>query len=190
MDGLHIMLDLETLSSESNAAVVAIGACVFWPDPSKAAGRLSTPGTYYRVIDGDSAEAAGGHVSASTFAWWCQQSDEARRIFRPETPKMHINDALSEFRSWVDAHSYVGKVNMWGNGADFDNVVLGTAYKNSKIKKPWSFRYNRCYRTLKNLPKAEGIRLIRQGTHHNALDDALTQADHACRILAAMRGEP
>lgn len=74
------------------------------------------------------------------------------------------------------------KVRIWGNGADFDNVILASVYKRIGMEQPWLYRNNRCYRTLKALHPE--IPIERVGTHHNAVDDAESQARH---LLAIMR---
>lgn len=76
------------------------------------------------------------------------------------------------------------RAHIWGNGADFDNVILTNAYRAVGISRPWEPYHDRCYRTLKNLRR--DIHLYRTGTHHNALYDAITQAEHAVRLLQAV----
>ena len=68
-----------------------------------------------------------------------------------------------------------------GNGADFDLPILAAAYAAVGLSVPWKPYNGRCYRTLKNL--APVVKLARPGTHHNALDDARTQAVHAIKLM-------
>ena len=69
---------------------------------------------------------------------------------------------------------------IWGNGAAFDNVVLASAFRATGMQVPWAFWNDRCYRTVKSL--FSNVKLKRSGTHHNALDDAVTQAKHLLEI--------
>jgi len=73
-------------------------------------------------------------------------------------------------------------VRVWGNGAAFDNVILASAYRQANITQPWLFWNDRCYRTVKALSPA--VTMQRNGTHHNALDDAESQARHLIDMLA------
>jgi exodeoxyribonuclease VIII len=173
----HVMLDLETLGSGPNAAIIAIGAVRFDPD-------LQCIGeTFYRVIDLESATQAGGQIDASTALWWLKQTDAARAaISQPGVP---IAEALNDFAGWLNA-SKDGPL-IWGNGAAFDNVILASAYKRLHNKNPWPHWNDRCYRTLKNLRPE--IKLERIGTDHHALDDAMNQARHAITILNAIKKE-
>lgn len=71
-------------------------------------------------------------------------------------------------------------VRVWGNGSDFDNVILRNAYAAIGSTYPWRYNDNMCYRTIKNL--APDVKMARQGVHHNALDDARSQALHLIAI--------
>jgi hypothetical protein len=181
------MLDLETLSSESNAAIAAIGAVEF---NTEGLGR-----EFYMELDVDGQqENFGRHVSASTFAWWTQQSAEARALFAPGRQRRSVIHALVLFGSYLDEvvkSEGLQVLELWGNGADFDNVILGNAYAAVKVKRPWSYSKNRCFRTLKNLVDlGPGEGYPRLGTHHNALDDAKHQALYAGAYLRKMYGPP
>lgn len=48
---------------------------------------------------------------------------------------------------------------------------------------PWPHWNDRCYRTLKAM--RPDVKMERTGTHHNAVDDATSQARHALALLAA-----
>lgn len=52
------------------------------------------------------------------------------------------------------------------------------------LEQPWAFWNDRCYRTLK--ARSE-LKIARTGTHHNALDDAKSQALHLITIWRAER---
>lgn len=162
----NVMVDLETLGKGSNAAIVAIGAVEF--DPVEGLGR-----EFYKVVNAESSVKAGMVIDADTVKWWMQQSDEARDIFHYDG--CSLDDVLRQFEVWFPFDA-----ELWGNGATFDNVVLGNAYALCGIARPWSYRGDRCYRTLKNLYPLE---MEWEGTHHNALDDAKNQARHAIAIL-------
>jgi hypothetical protein len=168
---IDIMLDLETLSSAPNAAIIAIGATTF---------NTAENCSFYCVVDAKNSQALSGHVSADTALWWMRQSTEARDAVS-KTPGYLLADALQRFREFCDPYE---DVRVWGNGADFDNVVLRQAYERLGMPAPWSHRGNRCYRTLKNL--RPDIAFEPFGVAHNALDDATAQAMHAERILQAL----
>lgn len=169
---LDVMLDLETMGAGPTAAIIAVGAVQFDP----AAGTLGDE--FYAVVDLQSSVAAGLHIDPSTVLWWLRQSDEARAaVTEPGSP---LADVLRDFAGWLPAGARV-----WGNGAGFDNVVLASAYRAVGMRTPWSYRDDRCYRTLRALNP--DVEYARSGTAHNALHDARSQARHALELLAYLR---
>lgn len=171
----HIMLDLETLSSSSSAAIISIGAVTFGH-----ADKDFPKETFYQAIDPIDSQRFGG-IDAGTFIWWIKQSEDARQVFYEDHCDLY--GALKKFSEFC---GQFGDVTIWGNGADFDNVVLRHAYNITALDAPWSFKNNRCYRTLKGL--RPDIEFKRCGVAHNALADAISQAFHAEKILSAIGG--
>lgn len=179
----HIMLDLETLDVSSSALVLSIGAVAFDPYTT-AIGE-----TFYLELTDDLVEQQthGRTISGKTVQWWMQQSAIAKRVFSEHTlvQRVSTREALERFSVFVSAHGDQ-HAEIWGNGADFDNIILGTLYDDFGMKRPWSFGRNRCYRTLKNLPLATKNPKAVHGVEHNALDDAITQAKHLQEIFACL----
>lgn len=176
-----VMIDLETMGSGPSSAIVALGAVCFDP----LTGEIGK--TFYCAIDLRDAADNGGVMDPDTVIWWLKQSDEARAAIT-SNDTVFTRTMLDQFTNFLYSHTTGPKaVRIWGNGSDFDNVILKSTYDRLKVPAPWSFWNNRCYRTLKGLfPQ---VKLERSGTHHNALDDAMTQAVHAIEIFKVMRGE-
>ncbi len=160
---LDVMVDLETTDNKCTSAIASIGACTF--------DQNGIWSKFYVVVDVDTCKAAGMSESQGTLEWWSKQSPQARQIFNSKTPKMSLTDALTAFAHWYKAAR--GKC-FWGNGADFDNAIMAYAYGLVGIKQPWNFGDNRCFRTIKN----GAYMTTRKGVYHNALDDAITQAQY------------
>ncbi len=154
------MLDLETLGRSSRAAIATIGAC-----------RFSVGGIvdeFYAKVDEEDCVSHGLEIETETVDWWKRQTHKANReIFGGE--RLPLRAALESFAKWVEEDQPV-----WGNGSDFDNVILTEAYKRIGMEAPWCFWNNRCYRTaMSMLPKTN---VVRTGLLHHALDDACHQA--------------
>jgi len=178
LNAKHVMLDLETMGSGADAAIIAIGAVLFFFAEKKVIDR------FYQLIDLRSAVEMDGVIDPSTVMWWLEQSESAR-LEVAKGDNLHINAALQEFANWfygIDVER-VGDIRVWGNGSDFDNVILSSALKRSGYRQPWSFYRNRCYRTMKGLFAAVKIDQFRIGTHHNAVNDAESQALHLIHLL-------
>jgi hypothetical protein len=136
---------------------------------------------FYTAIQPDQAE-WGRTISGDTVSWWMKQSELARSVIN-DKDAIKLPEALEKFSQWCGDSN----TEMWGNGADFDCVILSNAYYGCGLKKPWSYSNNRCYRTLKNLgiklDSGEGISRTEMGEHHNALADAKYQAHYAVAYL-------
>lgn len=177
-----IMLDLETLGTQPGSAIVSIGAVYF----DLNTGELGE--TFYRVVDIRS-EGPPFKVGMDTVCWWMQQENAARAVFDTKAagvgpPSVRIVQALTEFAEFANKDD-TRKTLIWGNGASFDNVVLTEAYRIVGIPCPWPYYNDRCYRTVRAHYKSMGIDppLVREGTFHNALDDAITQVKHLIKIV-------
>lgn len=175
----HIMLDLETLSSQPDAAIVAIGAVNF-------CGMRRSE--FYRTIDPKSAQECGGRIDADTVKWWMKQSALARETTFLDKNAIETYGALRDFELWVKQFAFSSTVHVWGNGADFDCVVLRRTYERMHIQAPWKFQHSRCFRTLKSM--APDVVPAINDIPHNALSDAIAQADHAERIFEHLKVQP
>lgn len=172
---LDVMLDLETMGNGPNAAIIAIGAVEF---DDNGIGEK-----FYSVISLESSVANGGIIDASTVLWWMQQDAAARGEFVGAYDSIAV--ALHDFSHWMENRGHTDELKVWGNGAAFDNVILASAYRRNGTKQPWMFWNDRCYRTMKALyPR---VPFVRSGTHHNAVNDAESQALHLIDILRAMK---
>jgi hypothetical protein len=171
----HIMLDLETMGVEPGAPVVAIGAVRFEMNDDS-----PIVDFFHQAISLKSCMEYGMIPEADAITWWLTSPEiapEARSMFRLEAG-MDIVPALSGFSNWYCEEP----CRLWGNSAAFDCGLLAAAYQAAGMKKPWAFGQERCYRTVKNLPKAADVKLDRVGTHHKAVDDAASQAIHLRNI--------
>lgn len=161
----NIMIDLETMGQKGNAAIVSIGAVYF---DNSGLGRQ-----FSMLVDLESSVDAGLDIDASTVMWWMKQSEAARSSLAGDAE--NIVDVLSAFSVFA-ADGFT----LWGNGADFDNAILANAYDKCKMPFPFKFWNNRCYRTMKNIFR--DVKMDRKGVYHNALDDAISQAEHLVKI--------
>lgn len=171
----NVMVDLETLGTTPGAVILSIGAVFF--DENGLGDEMEV------VISIKDSLAHGLTTSPDTIAWWGKQSAEARKVIDDAGSEgaFPLKDALEMFNAFLASNGDPKKVLVWGNGADFDNVLLAAAYNAADVPLGWGQYNNRCYRTMKRF--REHIKYVRTGTHHNALDDAKTQAEHLIRIL-------
>lgn len=179
-----VMIDLETMGTGPDAAIVQIGAVAFCAgaDPATALELLADAPTLHLRVSLRTAVATGATMDADTVLWWLRQSDEARVEFQRDGA-MPLDDALLELRDWWATYADP-EAHLWGNGADFDPVILGRSYDRLGYARPW-VRWNvRCFRTLR--AEHPGVPYVRAGIAHQALHDALNQARHVLTIRRAI----
>lgn len=168
----NIMVDLETLGTSAGCSILSIGAVFF--DAEGLGEEFYTPVNRQSCLD------AGLVEKEDTVKWWSQQNAGAQKVLRlaglKKTPT--LAKALEGLSAFIKKDT---SVKVWGNGADFDNPILIVAYERLGMEQGWGNWNGRCYRTLKSI--AAGPKLDRAGTHHNALDDAKSQALHAIALF-------
>ncbi|END4511805.1 3'-5' exoribonuclease, partial [Escherichia coli] len=175
----HLMIDLETMGTNANAPIVVIGAVFFDPQT----GEIGP--VFYIAISLTDAMNTGAVPNGGTIEWWLKQSSEARAAIL--TDQVKLKDALSRFREFINEYSDEKFVQVWGNGATFDNAILRTSYERLDIPCPWRYYNDRDVRTIVELGKTidfDARTVIPfEGVRHNALDDARHQAKYVTATI-------
>ncbi|OSL86478.1 exonuclease [Escherichia coli] len=171
----HLMIDLETMGKNPDAPIISIGAIFFDPQTGDMGPEFS------KTID---LETAGGVIDRGTIKWWLKQSREAQSAIM--TDEIPLDDALLQLREFIDENSGEFFVQVWGNGANFDNTILRRSYERQGIPCPWRYYNDRDVRTIVELGKAIDFdartAIPFKGERHNALDDARYQAKYVSAI--------
>ncbi|MEF4433778.1 3'-5' exoribonuclease [Escherichia coli] len=172
---IHLMIDLETMGKNPDAPIISIGAIFFDPQTGDMGPEFS------KTIDLDT---AGGVIDRDVIKWWLKQSREAQSAIM--TDEIPLDDALLQLREFIDENSGEFFVQVWGNGANFDNVILRRSYERQGIPCPWRYCNDRDVRTIVELGKAIDFdartAIPFEGERHNALDDARYQAKYVSVI--------
>lgn len=171
----HVSIDLETLGKNPQAMITAIGAVKFDPHTG------SLGDTFYRVIDLE-ASVGGGLMDVSTVLWWMKQDQAARNhLIDPEVERVPLPQALVELSEWLGMNDDLPEgqqypdVHLWQRG-DKDTQWLTSAYEGLGLKVPFPFWAVSDQRTLcRWVPQS--VEVMRDGVAHNALDDAIHQAN-------------
>ncbi|MGA6468721.1 3'-5' exoribonuclease domain-containing protein [Escherichia coli] len=179
----HLMIDLETMGKNPDAPIISIGAIFFDPQTGDMGPEFS------KTID---LETAGGVIDRDTIKWWLKQSREAQSAIM--TDEIPLDDALLQLREFIDENSGEFFVRVWGNGANFDNVILRRSYERQGIPCPWRWSNDRDVRTIVELGKAIDFdartAIPFEGVRHNALDDARYQAKYVSAIWQKLIPNP
>jgi exodeoxyribonuclease VIII len=177
----HLMVDVESLGKKPDAPIVSIGAVFF--DPSSG----QTGPEFYKVISLESAMEWGGVPDASTIIFWLKATPEARSEIVMDDA-IPLDDALLQFKDFIAENAANGKdsVQVWGNGASFDNILLKDSYDRTGIPCPWKHWNNRDVRTIVELGKAVGYtpryEIPFEGEPHKAISDARHQVKYVSAI--------
>lgn len=206
---MDVMLDLETLSLEPTAAVIAIGAAMFDPLSDE------PPVGFFVPINVEEAKKL-GHVSQSTLDFWNSQDDELRRLMFGG----HIHPAYA-VRSFLDFCASSGHgvdqpaERCWANSPQFDVSIMKNLVKELNADAEYKFRWPFDHRSTPDLrsfkiaadyagvhyqstqdidlPLPDFIRLDpyrRDGLetmHHHPLADAMRQAIQVQQIAQGLR---
>lgn len=161
------MVDLETMASDNNAAIVQIGAVAFNPKTEEITNEFS--------VNIDLVDAMRyGIASGSTIYWWFDQSEEVRKSIRTNLTPLWT--ALTNFNVFYKENRCRY---LWSHS--FDKNVLNTAYKALDIPKAFHYREELDLRTLQYLlPSGYSSKRYLEETTinvpHVAVNDARRQA--------------
>lgn len=158
-----IMVDIETWSTRSNAAILAIGAVKFDAE-------FNIQDRFYCNVDPISCRNFGLHFDPDTIEFW-RKNPEA--FNQTKENRISIQEAISQFNEWIGPAK---KTEVWANGAAFDFPILEWSFVQSNTPIPWEFWNVRDARTIYKLAGLDTKTFAdREGTFHNAVDDCITQ---------------
>ena len=184
---LHVMVDIETLSTSKDAAITEIGACIVG---SQSVSLTVNPVFHSECMD------PGGDIDTDTIKWrevnglpWLTWEElHTPSINDPE----HISTVLPRFFTWLVERLELtkrSKLIMWCKGTDFDKVILETAWKYRcyasplpaiKPQLPWQYNNFHDLRTLlKVFPQ---FKVSKETVMHDGLQDSIQQASQLVKI--------
>ncbi len=170
---MNIMIDIETLGVSSRAPILSIGACSF-----------DQEGIHRRFYTAVILElGAPFEPDGSTLAWWMEQDEEARAVFNDPARKP-IGGAMQFLHAWICSVQEDHTIKVWAKPPRFDITILEHAFNHSKVRVPWHHRNVLDMRTLTHALDLKGKQApAPTGTSHNALDDAIYQAQYVRTLL-------
>lgn len=173
----HLMVDIETMGTKSNSAIISVGAVEFNIETGE------TGKEFYRNVTLKSSVELGLNVDADTVMWWMGQSEDARKSLVKEKPTT-ISQALADFGEFCNRGYQI-----WGNSASFDLGLLQDAYDKLNVEIPWDFRKERCVRTLVSFAPEIKKGMSFKGIAHNALGDCYHQIEYCTLAWKSLKRE-
>ena len=167
------MIDLETLATTPDAAILTIGACLFDPrgkDIHK---------TFYQRIQLETQEKYNRVINEDTLAWWSKQDKQIQEdAFGEGNDRIDLTEAMKKLYTFG-----LGTSNVWSHGAIFDIVILEDVCKKLQQAVTWKFWEVRDTRTLFDLANVS----INIEGKHNALNDAIAQSKAVQQSYAKLK---
>lgn len=171
LEELHIMIDLETLSTRANAAILEVGYAVFETQGNginesgvwklSLQDQLHMGSSDQRAVDGD------------TLAWWVMQEEAARMNAFRSLPRIPPLSFLHEFQERIQWHNIQG---VWSHGLGFDVPIVEDLHRQYQKLVPWHYKTPRDTRTLFWLAGMTSADMQPALLKHSAEHDAIAQA--------------
>ena len=158
----HLMVDLETLATTPNAAILSLGAVTFDPNSNKIYDEL-----YYKV-ELESFDGLDSFIDDTTIEWWSKQDPAAQEEAFDPNDRIDIRKVMDEFYKFC-----LGSSKFWSHGSTFDIIILEHYFRQIGKPYPWKFWEVRDTRTLFDLGMDPEMP---QANKHHALEDARRQA--------------
>lgn len=188
MNKINVSADCESLGKAFDAPIIAIGAIAFDITTGK-----PTSKPFYKEVELSSAIKS-GRVDGSTVAWWITQSKRAKKIFEtPDEKKSSLATVLVEFSQWYRV--VAPGAAPWTRGLHQDVTWLEHAFTvgSHGLTIPWRYDAPRDVRTIIDLATDlfgfDESSVPEVGVAHNAVDDAVYQANVISAAYAAMRSK-
>ena len=173
-----LMIDLETLSTRTDAMMLSIGAVLFTADQDEHGYPRKK---FYAIPNLHSQQLVGLHIEPNTLRWWLSQSNEARAEFTMADESLEpLQNILMKLSQFIWDHK---PKRIWSHGATFDIPILAMAYTKCGMDCPFKYWNGRDTRTLFDLvgePRGGPLsQLLKPGgiTAHNAVIDCENQAN-------------
>lgn len=170
------MLDLETMGTGPNGAVIQIGLAAFnmktW----------ATDKAHDLLVDVDllTTLMLNGNVDKSTVDWW-----RSRGGFKRHSPPVDIRVALLRTIEWFCDYPNIKKV--WAVGPQFDVAVMEGNFRAAKLECPWLYNAGRDVRTVFELAKEFGWQRPQTEITHEAREDCRQQITALMDALTVIR---
>lgn len=177
MTARHLMIDIETLGTGGRAPIIAFGAVLLSDKPDN--------DTFYCAIRPSLSPPY--EPDFDTLAWWTQQSEEARKVFRATDAITPLGFCVKFLAWWNEQGLGDGRsVKVWAKPPRFDIAIVEHMLRAEGYSPPWKHQNVLDMRTIIFLADPEGnLKPPPNEGHHNALADAMWQAQYLQRLLTS-----
>lgn len=170
-----VMIDIETMGTKPYSVILSVAAIRF----DVKTGEIGD--TFYRIIDVKSAKKAGLIFDFDTVIWWSNQPEDVRNsILKGENRLLLV---LHDLMMFIGTESRA----IWSNSPSFDLSLIRNACERLDIDPIWQYWEERDVRTVSSLMPEVRKSMLREGIHHNALDDCMFQIKYLVATLSELK---
>jgi len=134
----NLMIDIETLGTKPDAAILSIGAVFFDTDTLEMGETLELHIKMERCTEY-------GSIDPETVKWWLSQEKQAQQDVIQGQFK--LSSAMIHLDYWISTNCDKDTVNVWAKPPSFDLVILQNACHRVKEDVPWKYYNERDVRT-------------------------------------------
>lgn len=170
----ELMIDIETLATTPNAAVLSIAAIRF--NMKKNYQNVKSPeelDVFYKKISLESQP--NREINDDVLLWWSKQKQQLVEDTFSADNRVDLKSAIMEFNQWAS-----GSNRYWSKGSIFDFPILESCNKQFNLANPWQYYEVHDARTVFNL--VPDI-VMKNPQAHNALYDCFYQILQLQKIL-------
>lgn len=166
-DQIHVMIDIEAYDIVPSAVILSIGAV-------EIVGDVANDSRQKFYVELDPTTQFERTVSLATKQWWAAQAIPV------PIGNMHLREGLEKLTDFL--MSFRKTPIIWCKGTDFDTAILSHAYNQMRLSIPWKYSNVRDCRTLFKIDRVPQDK----NNSHNALDDAINQANHLLDVMVRL----
>jgi hypothetical protein len=186
---LMAVIDIETLDTKPSAVIASIGCVVVNVFTGEFVSEF-----YERCEIVHQSTTLGRTKSQSTIDWWDKQAVDClpayQEVFDKGFKRDKLYNVLPRLNDFLTNTFDGNRVQLMGNGPEFDNAALNHAMEQFNIKPAWDYGANQSLRTivwmgrmLMGIDPKYTLELQDGEVKHHALHDARHEAKYLCAVF-------
>lgn len=181
----HVMIDIETMASSKDAAVISIGLAHFNPSTGEIVSTLEVRNTLKAQRE------MNRRFDPDTVEWWLRQSREARQALLAKPRHDNATDMMKEVDAYLHGVcSSQWDLALWAKGPSFDLMICRDLAEACEVRWKGHFSREYCVRTMLMIAKAnawEDILAMEPEVAHGALSDSIHQAKQVMEVMKRLK---
>ena len=173
----HIMLDIETLSTAKNAAILQIAMQQFCPKTGELFDSINVKFDAEEVFNDNRFDKS---YSTTIDFWHKKMNETVRNQVWYEDERLSLQQGLQKIYDFVKS---IPQAKIWGNGPAFDLAIVANALSTFNFQIPWAYYNERCVRTITNIDREYSKSIpFEEGEKHDALNDC----KHQIKVISSI----